>query len=119
AFLLRPVFRVRTDVDDFLRIAELVDDAIAFVEEIVEVADNRAEVLASRDRAPAANRVEADRNRTFGQQGRRVVGTDLVWMIDAEDHERNAVRRALSIFPRALADRELIRANRMFRTAIA
>ena len=35
ALLLGPVLRVRADVDDLLRVAELVDDLVALVEKIV------------------------------------------------------------------------------------
>src|SRR5262245_63502530 len=51
----------------------LVDDPVALVEEVVEVADDGAEVLAGRDRAPSADGMEPDRDRLVGQQRRRVV----------------------------------------------
>ena len=119
AFLFRSVFRIRPDVDDFLGIAEFVDDLVALVEQIVQVADDRAQVLAGRDRAPAADGVEADRDGAFGQQRRRLVGLHLVGVIDAEHDERHAVRRALAVLALALADRELVRADRVLRAEIA
>ena len=73
ALLLGSVFRVGADVDDLLGFAELVDDLVAVVEQIVEVADDGAEVLAGRDGAPAADGMEADGDRLVGQQRRRVV----------------------------------------------
>jgi hypothetical protein len=67
---LGPVLRVRADVDDLLGIAELVDDLVALVEQVVQVADDRAQVLACRDRAPPADGMETHGNCLFGQQGR-------------------------------------------------
>ena len=119
AFLFRPVFRVRADVDDFLRVAEFVDELVALVEEIVEVADDRAEVLAGRDRAPAADRVEAHRDRVLGQERRCVARLHLVRVIDAEDHEGDAVRRTLAVLARALTGDELVRADRVLGTKVA
>ena len=89
-------------MDDFLRVAELVDDLVAVVEQIVEVADDRAQVLAGRDRAPSADRMEAHGDRLFRQQRRRVVRLHLVGMVDAEHDERRAVGRALAVLACAL-----------------
>ena len=71
-------------MDDLLRIAELVDHLVALVEQVVQVADDRAEVLAGRDGAPAADRMEPHRDVAFGQQRRRIVGLHFVRVIDAE-----------------------------------
>ena len=119
ALLLRAVLRVRADVDDFFRIPELVDELVALVEEVVEVADDRAEVLAGRDRAPSADGVEAHRDRAFGQQRRRIGGFHFVRMIDAEHHERHAVARALPVFACACAGDELVGANRVLGPEVA
>ena len=113
--LFGPVFRVRADVDDLLGIPEFVDDLVAVVQQIVQVADDRAQVLAGRDRAPAADGVETHGDRPFGQQRRRLVGLHFVGVIDAEHEERDAIRRALPVLARALADRELVRAKRVLR----
>ena len=73
AFLLRAVFGIGADVDDFLGIAVVVFQAVALVEQIVEVADDGAEVFAGGDGAPSADGVEADGDCAFGQQGGRFV----------------------------------------------
>ena len=65
ALFLRTVLGVGGDVDDFLGIAVLVHDLVAFVEEVVEVADDSAEIFAGSDGAPAANGVEADGDCAF------------------------------------------------------
>ena len=100
-------------------IAEFVDDLVAVVEQVVQVADDGAQVLAGRDRAPAADGVEAHGDRSFGQQRRRLVGLHLVGVIDAEHEERDAVGRALAVLARALADRELVGAERVLGPEVA
>jgi hypothetical protein len=76
ALLLGTVLGIGADVDDFLGIAEIVFEAVALVERIVEVADDCAEVFAGGDSAPAADGVEADGNRAFGKQRRSFVADD-------------------------------------------
>ena len=78
ALLFRSVLGIGADVDDLLGIAELVDDLVALVEQVVQVADDRAEVLARRDRAPSADRVEAHGDGALGQQRWRFVGLHFV-----------------------------------------
>ena len=73
ALLLRAVLGIGADVNHFLGIAHVVDQAVALVEQIVQVAEDGAEVLAGGDGAPSADGVEADRDRAFGQQRRRFV----------------------------------------------
>ena len=60
ALLFRTILGVGADVDDFLGVAEVIDEAIALKEGVVEVADDGAEVFAGGDGAPAADGVEAD-----------------------------------------------------------
>ena len=74
-------------MDDLRGIPEFVDDLIAIVEQVVQVSDNRAQVLAGRDRAPAADGVEADRDVALGEQGGGVFRRHLVRVIDTEDEE--------------------------------
>ena len=97
-FLFRSVFRVRADVDDFLGIAKLVHDFVAIVKQIVEVSEDGAEVFPGGDRAPPADRVEAHGNGTLRQQRRRITGFHFVRMVNAEHHERDAVRGSLPVF---------------------
>ncbi len=78
-------------MDDFLGIAEVVFEAVALVEQIVEVADDGAEVFAGGDCAPAADGVEAHGNRALREQGGCFFADDGVGMVDAEDEERDAV----------------------------
>ena len=54
-----------------------------------------------------------------GQQRRRVVGLHFVGMVDAEHHERRAVRRALAVFARAGAGGELVGAERVLGPEVA
>src|SRR5215475_11244334 len=103
AFFLRPIFWVGADVDYLFGIAEIIHDPVALVEEVVEIPDDRAEVLARRDRAPAADGMKAHSDGAFGQQRRRLIGYHLVRMTHAENHERRSVLRALAVLTRALA----------------
>ncbi|MCG3162481.1 MAG: hypothetical protein JMDDDDMK_03736 [Acidobacteria bacterium] len=119
AFFLGAVFRISADVDDLFGIAEFVRHAIAFVNKVVEIADDRAEVFARSDRAPAANGMEAHGDGAFGQQRRRVIRLHLVRMIYAQNHKRRAVLRPLAVLARARARGELIRANDVLRPKIA
>jgi len=47
-------------VDDFPGVAELVDKMVALEEQIVQVAENGAEIFAGGDGAPAADGMEAN-----------------------------------------------------------
>ena len=91
SLLLGPVLGVRADVDDLLRVAELVDDLVALVEQVIQVPEDRPEVLAGRDGAPAPDGMEPNRHRTLGKERRHVVGLHGVGMIDAKHEERDAV----------------------------
>ena len=70
--LFRTVFRVGGNVDDFLRVALVVDHVIAFRDVGAEFADDFGQVLAGRDHAPATNGVEAYGDRFLRQERRRV-----------------------------------------------
>ena len=98
ALLFRAVLGIGADVNDFLRIAVVVDQAVALVEQIVQVAEDGAEVLAGGDGAPSADGVEAHRNCAFGQQRRHFVADHRVGMIDAEHDEAGAVGCGLAVF---------------------
>ena len=119
ALLLRSVFGIRADVNDFLRISKFVDDLVPVVQQIVQVADDRAEVLAGRDRTPAADGMETDGNRPFRQERRRLVRLHFVGVIDAKNEERDAVSRAFPVLARPFADRELVRAEGMLGPEVA
>ena len=112
-FFFRSVFRIRADVNDLLRVAEFVDDLVAVVQQIVQIADDRAEVFAGGDRAPSAHRVEADGDISFRKERRRVVGLHFIRVVDAERDETHAIVHALAVFSLALTDGELVRANRV------
>ena len=119
ALLLGSVLGIRADVDDFLRVAEFVHDLVAVVEQVVQVADDRAEVLAGRDRAPPADRMETHRDISLRQQGGRFVRLHFVGMIDPEHEEGHSIRRALAVLALALADGEFVRANRVLGAEIS
>ena len=68
ALLLRSILRIGGDVNHFLRIAFVVDLPVALEKQIVQVAQNRAQILSGRDRAPSADRVEANRHGPLGQK---------------------------------------------------
>ena len=51
ALLFRPVLGIGADVDDLLGIAVVIFQPVAFVEQVVEVADDGAQVFAGGDGA--------------------------------------------------------------------
>ena len=107
AFFLRTVLGVGGDVDDFLGIAVLVHDLVAFVKEVVEVANNGAEVFAGGDGAPAAYGVEADGDGGLREQRRAVFGDDGVGVGNAEDDEAGAVGGGVAVRAGAAGSGEL------------
>ncbi len=119
ALLFRTVLGVGADVNDFLGIAEVVGQAVALEEQIVEVAEDGAEVLAGGDGAPSADGVEADRDCALGQQRRRFVADDRVGMIDAEDEEADAVGGGLAVFAGAAGGGELVCADDVLGAEVA
>ena len=119
ALLFRAVLGVGADVDDFLGIAVVVDQAVALVEQVVEVAEDGAEVLAGGDGAPSADGVEADGDCAFGEQGRHFVADDRVGMVDAEDEEADAVGRGLAVFAGAAGGGEFVGADDVFGAEVA
>ena len=119
ALLFRAVLGIGADVDDFLGIALVVDQAVALVEQIVQVAEDGAEVFAGGDGAPSADGVEADGDRAFGQQRRRFVADDRVGMVDAEDEEADAVGCGLAVFAGAAGGGELVCADDVLGAEVA
>ena len=97
ALLLRAVLGVRADVDDLAGPAQVVHHLVALGHVVVELADDRAQVLAGGDGAPAADGVEAHRDGALGQQRRRVGRLHFVGVIHAQDHEGGPVRSALPV----------------------
>jgi len=55
-------------MDDFLGVAVVVLEAVAVIEEVVQVADDGAEVFAGGDGAASADGVEANGDCAFGEQ---------------------------------------------------
>ncbi len=106
-------------MDDLFRIPEFVDDLVPIVEEVVQVADDGAEVLAGGDGAPPADGVKAHRNGALGQQRRGVVRVHFVRVIDAEHHERRAVLRELAVLARPRPGGELVGADDVLRPEVA
>ena len=119
ALLFRTVLGVGADVDDFLGIAVVVDEAVALVEQVVQIAEDGAEVLAGGDGAPSADGVEADGDCAFGQQGRHFVGDDRVGMVDAEDDEAGAVGCGLAVFAGAACGGEFVCADDVLGAEVA
>ncbi len=119
AFLLRTVLGIGADVDDFLGIAQFVVQSVALEEQIVQVAENGAEIFAGGDGAPAADGVEAHGDRALGQQRRRLVGDDAVGMVDAQDDEVGAIRGGLAVLARAAGRGVLKGANDVLGAEVA
>ena len=89
------------------------------IDQIVQVAEDRAQVLAGGDGAPAADGVEADRNRALGQQRRGLVADDRVGMVDAEDEEGNAVGGGLAVLAGAAGGGKFICADDVLGAEVA
>ena len=119
ALLLGAVLGVGADVNDFLGIAQVVDQAVALVEQVVQVAEDGAEVFAGGDGAPSADGVEADGDRAFGQQRRRFVADDGVGMVDAEHEEADAVGRGLAVLAGAAGGGKFVCANDVLGAEVA
>ena len=119
ALLLRSVLGVGADVDDFLGIAQVVDQAVALVEQVVQVAEDGAEVFAGGDGAPSADGVEAHGHCAFGQQRRHFVADHRVGMVDAEDEEADAVGCGLAVFAGAAGGGEFVRADDVLGAEVA
>ena len=111
ALFLGTILRVRADVDDFLGVAEVVAEAVALEEQVVQVAENCAQVFAGGDCAPAADGVEADGDCAFGEQRWGFVADDRVGMVNAEDDEGDAVIDGLAVFAGAAFGGKLVCAD--------
>ena len=116
--LLGAVLGIGADVDDFLRPTVLVDLCAARRQKVIEVADDRAQVLAGRDSAPAADGVESHGDRPVRKERRRLVGRHLVGMRHAENHEGLPFRRRSTVGPGTLARGVLVRADDVLRSEI-
>ena len=106
-------------MNDFLGVAQIVFEAVALIDQIVQVAEDGAQVLAGCDGAPAPNRMEADRNGALGQERRGLSAQNRVWMVDAEDEEENAVGGGLAILAGATGSGKLKCANDVLGTEVA
>jgi len=119
ALFLGAVLGIGADVDDFFGIAQRVLEAVALVDQIVEVAKDGAQIFAGGDGAPSTDGVEADGYCTFGQQRRGLVADDRVGVVDAEDEKGNAVRSCLAVLAGAAGGGKLERADDVLGTEVA
>jgi len=106
-------------MNDFLGIAQLVNDFIALVEEVVQVSDDRAEVLASGNGAPSADGMKAHSHRAFRQERGRVVRLYRVGMINSEHEERCAIRGVLTVLAGAGSGGEFVGTEDVFGAEVA
>ena len=119
ALLFRTVLGIGADVNDFLGIAELVLQAVALEEQVVQVAKDCAQIFAGGDCAPSADGVEAHGNCALGQQRGRFIGDDRVGMVDAEDDEVDAIGGGLAVFARAAGGGEFVCADDVLGAEVA
>ena len=106
-------------MNHFLGIAQRVHFVIALVEQIVQVAENGAEILAGGDRAPSADGMETHGHCAFGEQRGHFVGDDGVGVIDAENYKVRALRDALAILALAAGSRIFKCADDVFGAEVA
>ena len=92
---------------------------VALEEQIVEVAENGAEVFAGGDGAPSADGVKADGDGAFGQQRRSFIGDDGVRVVDAEDEEVDAIGGGFAVFAGAACGGELVSADDVLGAEVA
>ena len=119
ALFFRSVFRVGADVDDFLRIAKFVHNFVAIVEQIVQIADNRAKIFSGGDRAPASDGMEAHGDGFIRQQGRRLVRFHFIRMVDAQNEKGNSIGDAFAVLARARSGGKFVRAQNVLGPEIA
>src|SRR5208282_3104150 len=81
------------------------------VKQVVQIAQDCAQVFARRDCAPAADGVEANGDRALGQKRRGFVGLHLIRMIDSEHHKRNSVGGTLAVGASTSASGKLVGAE--------
>jgi hypothetical protein len=106
-------------VDDFFRVAQLVALAVTFKDQIVEIAEDCAEVFAGGDGSPAADGVEADCYSAFGQERRSFAAEDCIGMVDAENEEADAVGGCFAVGACAACGGEFIRTNNVLGAEVA
>ena len=87
--------------------------------QVVEVAEDGAEVFAGGDGAPSADGVEADGDCALGQQRRGFIADDRVGMVDAENEEGDAVGGGLAVFAGAVGGGELVGADDVLGAEVA
>ena len=117
--LLRPVPRVGTDVQYLFGPAEVVEFFMRLKQVISDRPDDLAEVLPGCDHPPPANGMEPHRDRVFGEQRRRTVGLDRVWMVDSEHEIGVAVGYRLSVLAGANPGGVLVGADDRLGTKVA
>ena len=106
-------------MDDLPGIAKIVDRFVSFVKKVVEIGEDRAEILARGDRAPTADGVETNGDGTLGKQRGRLVGLDFVGVINAENEKRSSVGSPLAVLPGARASGKFVRAKNVLGPKIA
>ncbi len=119
ALLLRSVLRVGAHVHELVQPAELVARVLPLRHVLAEGPDDLAEVLAGRDHAPAADRVEPYRDGALGQQRRPLGCLDLVGVIDADDEEARAIGLRPAVLPRQRAGGKRVGAEDALRPEVA
>ena len=87
--------------------------------QVVEVAEDGAEVFAGGDGAPAADGVEAHGDGAFGQQRGRFLADDGVGMVDAEDEEVTPSAARLAVLAGAVGGGELVGADDVLGAEVA
>ena len=97
ALFLRAVFGVGANVDNLAATAIFVFYIFALRDKGADLSNDLGKVLAGCDHSPTADGVQAHGNRLVRQQGRRLLGTHLVGVVDSEREERLAVFGSLAI----------------------
>ena len=118
ALFLRAILGVGHDEQFVLKLADVVVGRVALGNDLSEVADDLAEVFAGGDHAPAADRVESNRDRAVRQEGRGVLRDDGVRVIDTKSEISFAIVGASTVGALGLAGGELVGAQGVFRPKV-
>ena len=106
-------------MDDLPGIAKIVDRFVSLVKKVVEISEDRAEILARGDRAPTADGVETNGDGSLGKQRGRLVGLDFEGVINAKNEKRSSVGSPLAVLPGARASGKFVRAKNVLGPKIA
>ena len=105
-------------MNDLFGVAKIIDNFVALIEEVVQIADDRSQVLTRRDRSPSADRVKAHSDGSLGQQRGRFVRLHLVGVVDAQHEERSSIACALAVLAGASASGKLVRTEDVLRPEV-